>query len=717
MSWDNLFGAQKADKSRLTIKLLLKLMKTPQKLKTFCRKCFACPIFSALARFCLRFSPGQRKQKYGQLPSLYQWKSFFRVLSKKEKVLFLSFLFLFLGSSSYLSVNFYFQNTKVVPSPGGIYREGIVGQPRLINPIYAISDAERDLKEILFSGLMKHGPGGEIIPDLAEKYEIKEGGKVYKFYLRENLRWSDNTPLTVDDVIFTVRVLQDPAYRSPYLANWLNVGVEKINERQVKFSLKNPYLPFLELTTSKIIPKHIWEKVPPQNFPFARYNLSPVTSGPYKIEKISRDDLGYITSVTLVRNNYYFGQIPYIEKIILSFLSQERDLLEKVLKQEIDGFSFQTVPEKVLTNFKLFPLRMPRYFALFLNPEKNKILTDKGVRQALNYATNRRTILEKALQGRGKIILSPILPEIFGFEPPTQIYEQNLLRAEELLEKAGFKMVNEKGIREKVAKKEIEFEFKSDLVLGSRGEEVRELQKCLARDVEIYPGGEITGYFGKLTKTAVIRFQEKYASVILTPHGLRRGTGRVGQSTRKKLNELCARVSTEILPLKLELITVNQPQLKKVAQLLKEQWQELGIDLEIKTFSLAELEKNHLRPRDFEILLFGQALGKIPDLFPFWHSKQKKDPGLNLANYENEEVDKLLVNARQARDFESLKEYYEKLQNILLEDVPALFLYSPFYLYFHSPIIKGFETELIVTPSKRFTNIENWYIKTKRVWK
>lgn len=656
-------------------------------------------------------------QKYKKLPSPAQWKNFLRLLSKKEKILFLGFLLLFLGSGLYLGINFYLNNTQTVPVSGGLYTEGIVGEPRLINPLYASSDAERDLVEILFSGLMKYSPEGKIVPDLAEKYEIKEQGRVYEFSLRDNLFWSDSEPLTANDVIFTVKVLQDPAYKSPYLASWLNVGVEKIDEKTISFRLKSAYFPFLELATFKILPKHIWQDVPPQNFPLARHNLNPVGSGPYKIEKIQQDDLGYIKTATFVKNPYYFGKKPLLSKIILSFFGKEQELLAKILGQKIKGFSLPSPPQRLPLNFQLSEVLLPRYFALFFNQEESEILKDKQVRKALNYATDKKAILEKILQARGRVVESPILPEIYGFSSPTQIYEYDREKARELLIAAGFKEITEQGVREKIVRQETEFEFKSNLGPGSQGKEVEGLQKCLAKDIDVYPEGEISGYFGKLTRAAVIRFQEKYASEILEPQGLKQGTGDVRAGTRKKLNELCARTSRETLPLKLKLVTVEQAQLKEAALLIKEQWKKLGIDLEIKTFSLPDLEQNYLRPRNFEILLFGQVLGTRPDLFPFWHSKQKTDPGLNLAQYENKKVDELLLKARQAQDFAGLKEDYEELQDILLQDGPAVFLYNPFYLYFQSPIIKGFKTTLIADPSKRFSGIEDWYIKTRRAWR
>ena len=117
------------------------------------------------------------------------------------------------------------------------------------------------------------------------------------------------------------------------------------------------------------------------------------------------------------------------------------------------------------------------------------------------------------------------------------------------------------------------------------------------------------------------------------------------------------------------------------------------------------------------MLLFGEVLEIIPDPYPFWHSSQIKDPGLNLAKYENKSADKLLELARTSQSPEDRAQKYQEFQEILIEDAPALFIYSPEYIYYVSQKIKGVDTEIIADPSKRFSNIENWYIKTKRVWK
>lgn len=117
------------------------------------------------------------------------------------------------------------------------------------------------------------------------------------------------------------------------------------------------------------------------------------------------------------------------------------------------------------------------------------------------------------------------------------------------------------------------------------------------------------------------------------------------------------------------------------------------------------------------MLLFGEVLEIIPDPYPFWHSSQVKDPGLNLAKYENKSADKLLESARVSLDEETRAKKYQEFQDILIGDAPALFLYSPEYIYYVSKNIKGVDAKIIAEPSKRFANIEGWFIKTKRAWK
>lgn len=658
-------------------------------------------------------------------PSKKQWRQFFRILTKKEKFIFSLILFITIISFFTLIINLYFDHTEIRPNKGGIYIEGIVGpSPRFINPIYApLNDVDRDLVELTFSGLMKYNNEGKIIYDLAQDYKIEENGTVFLVYLKNNILWDDGEKLTADDVIFTIKTIQNTDYKSPLMINWLGVRVEKVSDSAIRFKLEKPYSSFLENLTLKIIPEHIWKNISPQNFPLTDLNLNPVGSGPYKLDEVEKDKLsGDIKSLTLISNSKYFGKKPYIPKINFIFFKSEGELIKYATEKNIEGFSITSIKNFSLLKemgFKDYHLSLPRYFALFFNPSKSKILNDKEIRKALSYGTNKEELLNKVLDGQGRIVDSPILPDILGFNNPSKIYKFDENLANDILEKAGF-LKNGLGLREKSIKKELAFQFKSNLSLGSQGEEVKELQKCLAKDTEIYPESETTGYFGQKTKEAVVRFQEKYREEILTPQQLEKGTGDVKGNTRSKLNEICFGKSEEKTPLKFTLTTVNQPELLILADLLKEQWAKIGAEIEIKTFDMSTFDQKEkfkeeiISPRNYDILLFGEVLGLIPDPFPFWHSSQKKDPGLNLALFENKDCDKLLEGARQSLDEAEREKDLDIFQNCLIEEAPAIFLYNPDYLYLVSDEIKGVNTKIIADPSQRFLEIENWYTRTSR---
>ena len=650
-----------------------------------------------------------------QLPSLNQWRQIGKVLTWQEKVILISLFVLFLGSASFLLYFFYLQHTVVVPAVGGTFKEGVVGQPNFINPIYlASNDVDRDLVELIYSGLMKYNSKGEIVPDLAKDYPvIKEGERVFEVYLKDNALFHDGEKVKAEDVVFTIKTIQNPDFKSPLRANWLGVEVEKISENGLRFRLKDPYAPFLERLTLKIIPAHIWQD---QNFPLSPYNLKPIGSGPYQFEGLKMAENGKIITLDLKAFPDYYAKKPHLSQVSFVFFDNEEELVKSFSEGNIQGAAISSLTDYHLSNlnFASYSFSLPRYFAVFFNPSENDFLRNLKIRQALNYATDKEEIIAKALLGQGKIIHSPLLPELYEFSSPTKIYEFDLEKAETILSKAGFQKRNGKLMKIIEAER---MRFRNDLKYGSQGPEVSQLQKCLANlGSEIYPEGTITGYFGPATKKAVVRFQEEYAKDILQPLGLTQGTGKVGSKTRDKLNEVCLKSPEEILPVKLSLVTVEDPLLVRTANLLKEQWGNLGIEVKVESFSALTLREEIIKKRKYEALLFGEMLGTIPDPFPFWHSSQRNDPGLNLADFKNKKVDKLLEEARTELSTEARAEKYEAIQEILAEEVPGVFLYNPDYVYLVSSEVKGIQGGTIADPSKRFAKIEDWYIITKRVW-
>ncbi len=663
-----------------------------------------------------------------KFPGFLQWKQLFKVLKGTERKIFLIFTVLAVISATYLAISFYIGVTKSVPAFGGTYTEGIVGQPRFINPIYGeTNDVDRTIIGLVFSGLMTYDKDGIIINDLAESYQISEDGKTYTFQLKNNLFWQDGVALTADDIVYTIETIQDSSYKSPLRANWLNIQVQKNSEKSVSFFLSSPYNSFLESCTVKIIPQHVWKNVLAENATLSSYNLQPVGSGPYVMSSIEQTSSGFIKNVKLTASSKYYAKSPYISTIIFSYFSSKEELVKAANQKTIDGFSLidlddnQSVAEKQIRQgwslnekFAVYSFTMPRYFAVFFNTQSTKILSDSNIAKALNYSVDKQELaqqLSNEFKKNLSVVDSPILPNYYGYQLATTIYNYDTESANALLDKSGYKL-QEDGTRAKANTKTPAFQFKSYLKQGSSGNEVIELQGCLSRLDENFKSllsNETSGKYGKGTESAVTAFQEKYLPDVPS-------TGETGPGTRKKLNELCLVKQDSMIKLKFKLVTINQPQLVKAAEILKDYWQKVGVAAEIEAVELSDL-KDIIKDRDYDALLYGEALGSEPDLYPFWHSTQINDPGLNLSLYQNKKADQFLKSSRETQDFVAKAQAYESLQDIILADAPALFLYNPDYIYWVSEKINGIDTQKIVDPAKRFSNIQNWYIKTKRTWK
>jgi len=663
-----------------------------------------------------------------KFPKFSQWKQIFKVLKTPEKIIFSILIVLFFVSGIYLTIDLYLNSTKVVAAYGGTYTEGVVGQPRFINPIYGeTNDVDRTLIDLIYSGLMTYNKMGELTNDLVESYQVSEDGETYTFLLKENLFWQDGVALTADDVIYTIETIQNSDYNSPLRANWLDIEAKKISDNSFSFTLPSSYNSFLENCTVKIIPQHIWKNILPENFALSSYNLQPLGSGPFAISGLNQSNTGFIENITLKTNPQYYGKKPYISKVSFQFFESKNDLVTAINKNTVDGFTLASLDDDEVSaekaikqgwfqseKFSVYSFTLPRYFAVFFNTDDDALFSDSNLTKALNYSVDKKELIENIgaeTKNNVSIVDSPILSGYYGYAEPTVAYNYDIETAKTLLDKAGYKD-DGSGQRLKTTSKTAAFQFKNYLSVKSKGTEVTELQGCLARLDESFKTlleGETNGTYGKGTESAVTAFQTKYIPEFPT-------TGEVGTATRKKLNELCLGSQKNSQYFTFTITTINQPQLVKVAELLQGYWKKVGVTVGIKAVTLSEL-KDLIKNRDYDALLYGQALGSQPDLYPFWHSSQIKDPGLNLSSYQNKDVDQLLKDTRETLDKAVKSQKYEKLQDKILADTPALFLYNPDYIYWASNKIKGIDTTKIVDPAKRFSNIENWYINTKRVFK
>ncbi|HSX01540.1 MAG TPA: ABC transporter substrate-binding protein [Candidatus Saccharimonas sp.] len=167
-------------------------------------------------------------------------------------------------------------------------------------------------------------------------------------------------------------------------------------------------------------------------------------------------------------------------------------------------------------------------------------------------------------------------------------------------------------------------------------------------------------------------------------------------------------------PLKLQLVTLSGGELELAAKEIRRQWAKLGIQVELKTVDATDLQQTYMRPRNFQLLLFGINLGADPDVYPFWHSSQAKDPGVNLSSYASADADKALEAARVKTDPVVRAGKYDSFLKAWNADAPAAILYETAYQYAVSEDVAGITASRLVTPADRFYNVEHWTVR--RTW-
>ena len=549
-----------------------------------------------------------------------------KVLTRNERHMTFALIVLIILSVVALPVVSYLHYTTPVPARGGTLVEGILGEPRHINPLLLqASDADRDIATLVFAGLMRYNGHGKLVPDLAKSHpEVTSDGLTYTVQLREDATWHDGTPVTADDVIFTVQAAQNQDYASPLQVNWAGVEVQKVTETVVSFKLKARYPQFLNNLTMGILPKHLWGDVRPINFPLSELNLKPVGAGPFKFKSLTKNKQGQVLSYELEAHDDYHGGRPYLDGITFKFYESEANLVQAFNDNEIESIGYvssETADQlKFGRRLTLERLQLPRYFALFLNQNQSGVLSDKNVRLALAHATNRVAIINEVLDGNAFLVDSPLLGGILDINPDVPSYDYDAELARQILESAGYAP-------------------EEDGVLARRGER-----------------------------------------------------------------------------LELTIVTSTWHELARTAELIAEQWNAVGARVTVETLPVNQLNRDVISPRAYQVLLFGQVLMFDPDPYTLWHSSQVKPPGGNLSLYANATADRLLDEARQTTNPIERSATYDEFQRVLIDDLPAIFLYSPYYLYGRPRDIGGFDTELIALPSERFTNAAEWYRETRRTF-
>lgn len=567
-----------------------------------------------------------------RLPLLKKAQHTLDSFTASGRALFLFFAMLCAVSS--LGLLYLLNASLLVPSParGGELVEGLLGSPRFINPVLALSDADRDLTALAYSGLLRATPQGGYEPNLAQEYSVSDDGRTYTFVIRSDATFHDGKPVLAEDVVFTVLQIQNPALKSPLRASWDGVVAEATDARTVRFTLKSAYAPFIKNLTLGILPKHLWDAVADEEFPFSDLNVEPVGSGPYRVEDVTRTASGIPSSYGLKPfDNYVLGE-PYLY-LTLRFYQNEDALTSALKSGEVDAASGIS-PEKLakLSGVNIATTPLNRVFGVFFNQNQSELLRAKPVRAALNAAIDRQALVERVLSGYGTPLSGPVPPSVLsgaGAAGTSSSPESaGLEAAREILANAGWKP-NESGVLQKTT-----------------------------------------------------------------------GTGN--------------NAATQTLSF--DLATANVPELRAAAEYLRDTWAQIGVDVEVKIFEAGDLSQNVIRPRKYDALLFGEVIGRELDLFAFWHSSQRNDPGLNIAGYANADADKALEELRQTADEAKRRELFAAFSTELAADIPAVFLYAPDFVYSIPKDIQGLDLGLVEAPSDRFLSVGQWHREVDYVW-
>lgn len=339
------------------------------------------------------------------------------------------------------------------PEQGGVYTEGLVGSLGRLNPLLDWNNqADRDVNHLLFSGLIRFDERGLPQADLANSWAWTPDGTIYNFEIRQNAVWHDGTPVTSDDVIFTVEMMKGAGslYPQDIKDLWGKIQVEKLNDKNLKFILPEPFVPFLDYLTFGIVPKHLLESVAPDQMESAEFNLNPVGTGPYKFDRLLVEN-GKIVGVVLTVFENFYRTPAFIEQVVFRYYPTSGDALDAY--DQGDVFAVSRVTAEVLDkaleepNLNFYTSRLPQIgFVLFnLNNTEVPFLQESKVRRALMLGLNRPYLINTYLHGQAILADGPILPNSWAHHDSLEKFEYDPDAAISLLKSEGYVIPAEGG--------------------------------------------------------------------------------------------------------------------------------------------------------------------------------------------------------------------------------------------------------------------------------
>jgi peptide/nickel transport system substrate-binding protein len=324
---------------------------------------------------------------------------------------------------------------------GGVLGYGEYGRPATLDPITSNEMISLRLTELIFNGLVGINEKQEIVPELAEKWEISPDGRTYTFHLRKGVTWharegEEAKPFTADDVIFTHKIMMHPKTITPLKVRYEFIEkAEKTEDYTVQFVLKRPILNALAKFSFKIIPRH----GPSNPLYLTRedsFVQNPIGTGPYQLKNVTAD-----REIILTANENYFKGRPHIDKFVSKPFADQNIMTQALMFNAIDMIVLvnpRDIPEiQGDKRFVLQPYNALSY-SFFGYNIRNPLLADKRVRKAFTYAVNRQEMLDSFFNGQGTIISGPFAPGSWAYNLDVQPLAFDPEKAKALLKDAGF---------------------------------------------------------------------------------------------------------------------------------------------------------------------------------------------------------------------------------------------------------------------------------------
>lgn len=607
-------------------------------------------------------------------------------MSRAERTTLLVLSSLVLVSGAFLLRAFYVDVTEEVPTIGGTYIEGSVGEIHSLNPWFTVaSDVNSDVVSLVFAGLLRYDPHQRsIVEDLATM-EISNDNRIYTLKLREGLLWHDSTPenphpVTADDVVFTYATVQDEDFPNSLLRqNFRGVTLEKIDDRTVQFRLEKPYAFFSSNLTLGLLPARHFEGVPVDRLDQTLdFGFNPVGSGPYKFVSMIQTDLS--TEVTLQLFSEQPGNDAKIERIVFRVFPDYTSLLSDL--PNLDGVRLVPRNEEGVPilprGFKEVPYSLPQYVALFFNLDRD-IVKGTQLRLGLQLATDKQEIVDSIHES--KIIDTPLMEIDLGdwrykFDPDaaqgafvdSRWHLPEKVRLQQLQERSEANKTGSLTFYDQIVY------LDTGAVLTLTGALEGITLPASVHGVPVSTGGLAPGVWmakipagssvsgslipglnrvrmtdadGKIVDTAYIeRFidRDAYRTAIAEQELLADYESAKASiledaieiedmivdggalRLRKEDDPPSIRVGEGGEPLRLTLITSGLPaSYGEIAGKIAEQWRKVGVQVDVVIPETRQEFEERMLSRNYDVLLFGQSLLDNLDSYPYWHSSQTQD--------------------------------------------------------------------------------------------